>query len=155
MSRSIENFLLDKSIWKSKAPLKVESFVWTTVFPNRINTNDMLQKHKPLIALSPNTCVICCYSSELVSHLFFSIVLLGIIFGASFEIFWENWVSLTSYDLFLFFIKLNSEALGFINKLRFYRNVHFFFAILWCLWLERNTKIFKGISSFDNIWDRV
>ena len=64
-----ERFLLDKPIWKSKAPSKFKAFVWTT-FLNRINTDDMLEKRKPLTTLSLNMCIMCGLDSKLGAHLF-------------------------------------------------------------------------------------
>ena len=55
MSPNRENYLLDKPIWKCKAPLKIKHFVWIL---NKINANDMLQKYMPFTALSPNMCCV-------------------------------------------------------------------------------------------------
>ena len=71
-SPNIDRFLLDKPIWKSKSPSKVKAFVWTAVL-NRINTNDMLQKRRPLMALSPNMCIMCGLDFESRAHLFFAL----------------------------------------------------------------------------------
>ena len=77
----MERFLLHKLNWKFKSPAKVKAFVWTTVF-NRINTNDMLQKHRPIISLSQNMRIMCGLDSKSRAHLFLHCPIE--IFGTSF-----------------------------------------------------------------------
>ena len=48
---------------------KGKSFVWTTIF-NRINTNDVLQKHRPLNNSYPNMCAMCSSSLETMTTIF-------------------------------------------------------------------------------------
>ena len=62
------SFLLDNQFGNPELSRRSKFFVWTTVL-NLAKTNGMLQKCKPLTALFPGMCVICCSSSESVSHL--------------------------------------------------------------------------------------
>ena len=61
------SFLLDKPIWKSKAPSKVKSFNWTVML-NRINTNDMLQVQRPHKAISLDVCVMGRIHNQYLTH---------------------------------------------------------------------------------------
>ena len=56
-------------IWKVKVPTKVKMMVWS-VAHRKINTNDMVQRRRPNMALFPEWCVVCKNASENVDHLF-------------------------------------------------------------------------------------
>lgn len=62
--------LLDEPIWKSKASSNVQVFVWTAVL-NQINTIDMLQKCRPLTAVSPKICIMRGSDFESRPHFFY------------------------------------------------------------------------------------
>lgn len=52
-------FPIAKFIWKAKVHDKVRAFVWTMAF-QKINTNDMLQKSRPGLAISPTVFELLC-----------------------------------------------------------------------------------------------
>lgn len=144
-------FLLDKLIWKSKTPVKVKSFVWTAVL-NKINTNDMLQKRRPLTALSPNWCIMCRSTSESGDHLFLHCSTATLIWNKLFGIFGESWACPLSLNQFL---AMNFRGFGCRKEARTLW-LCLVFAILWCLWLERNARIFQdSFATLDCIWDRI
>ena len=53
-------------IWKAKVPTKVKMMV----AHRKINTNDMVQRTRPNMALFPEWCVVCKNASKNVDHLF-------------------------------------------------------------------------------------
>lgn len=121
-----DSSLLDKPIWKSKTFPKVKSFVWTVVI-NKINTNDVLQKCRLFIAVSPSMCLLYCASSE-TRTIFFYIALLRILFGISFL----GCLARIGPALRICnsFSLLNLGVFAFVKKLRLCYNV-LFFAVLW------------------------
>lgn len=78
-----ERFVLHKKIWTSKAPSKDESFVWSALL-KRINTNKMLEVQWPLIAISPDICVICRSDSVNLLHLFLHCSAVSYLWNSSF-----------------------------------------------------------------------
>ena len=143
--------ILSNFFWKIKAPSKVKAFVWTAVL-NRINTNDLLQIRRPNKALSPNVCVMCFQSAETNSHLFLHCEVARFVWDKLFGIFGEYWVC--PADLGAFFA---NRCVGFgrrkDQKALWYCAV---LAILWCLWLERNDRIFKNKFLPPHLlWDRI
>ena len=150
-SANIERFLLDKFIWKSKSPSKVKAFVWTAVL-NRINTNDMLQKRRPLMALSPNMCIMCGLDSESGAHLFLHCPSARSIWNRLFGFFGESWVCPMDLQQFLL-IKFRGFGSRKEAKILWQSSV---FAVLWCIWLERNARVFNdSFSTIDFVWDRI
>ena len=58
-----------ETIWKSKTPSQVKSFIWPVL--NKINTKGMLQTHKSDKALSHGMCLICCSNSKKVENIYY------------------------------------------------------------------------------------
>ncbi|KAL5769129.1 hypothetical protein ACOSQ2_015912 [Xanthoceras sorbifolium] len=58
------------TIWKAKVPNKVKLLVWSIAW-GRVNTNDLLQKKRPGMALSPNWCIMCKRNLESSNHFCF------------------------------------------------------------------------------------
>ena len=71
-SLNTTSFLIDKPIWKSKAPSIVKSFIWTTML-NRINTNDIWQVRRLYKAVFPDVLHIVQIQNQL--HICFCTVL--------------------------------------------------------------------------------
>ena len=146
-----ERFLLDKLIWKSKSPSKVKAFIWIVVF-NQINTNDTLQKRRPLITLSPNICIMRGLDSKSGALHFSYCPTVRSIWIRLLGISGELWVC--PMDLRKF---LHTKFRGFGSrkeaKILWQSSI---FAVLWCIWLERIARIFNdSFSTIDFVWDKI
>ena len=107
----------------------------------------MLQYHRPLTTLSPNMCLTCCSS-----YLFLHSSPSNYLQNKLFKIFWENWVLPKNLHQFLLII---FKGFNFHKQDKILWKC-WVFAILQCLWVARNARIFKRTSlSLNNIWDRV
>ena len=56
-------------MWNSKVSSKVKAFAWLVTL-KKVNTNDLLQLRRPFKTLSPDWCILCRSSSEIIDHLF-------------------------------------------------------------------------------------
>ena len=138
-SLTITSFLLNKCIWKSKAPSKVKFFIWTIVL-NKINTNDMLQVQRPYTAISPGVCIMCGTSSESVPPLFLHYHVADSLCNTLFGIFGECWVCPATLDQFLL-----TRFLGFGNNKEAKSLWEYsVYATICSIWLERNSITFNN-----------
>ena len=146
-SPCIERFVLDKLIWKSISPSKVKAFVWTTVL-NWINTNDMLQKYKPLIVLSPSMYIMCGLNSKSGAHIFLHCLMWDLFGAGIFSIFEES--RFCPIGLYQFLL---TKFRGFGQckeaKIRWQPSI---FIVLWYIWLDKNSRVFNdSLSTLDFI----
>ncbi|CAN1729686.1 Putative ribonuclease H protein At1g65750 [Linum perenne] len=129
-------------IWGKWVPSKISGFLWQ-VYHGNISTFDNLAKRG---FIGPNLCVLCRAGLESVSHLFF---------GCTFaERIWRSFSSKISI-----FGPTRLEARAFIDGWQT-RNCMVEFelfkkclmhAILWYIWGERNSRIFRDRSSTTSV----
>lgn len=134
-----QKFTLDRFILKPKAPSIVRSSVWTAVL-NRINTNDLLQIVKPKTAIFHNICVMC---MKILNQLH------------AFLIANSLWIRVGLFELSGdFFLSIRFKGFGRRKQVKVLWN-YAFFAIFWCICLDRNAQIFQGLLvSLEMLWDR-
>ena len=120
------------SIWKCSAPLKIEVFAWLVTHDKIFSKANFLRKGWT----GPPHCVFCGHDMETISHIFLhcSVSL------AVCDFFLNNTDCLNTiriYDIFSLFslVKFNLNLKGW-NML--------VLAILWWLWLNRNSMIFRN-----------
>lgn len=115
--------LLDKHIWKSKAPQRSNLLSGLMLLTGlTVNTNDVLQKQRPLTALSPNMYVMCCSSQKNGSHLFLHHSAANSLWNRLVGIFGENQVCPKNLRRFIL-IKL--RGFGFLKMLELFSSVLF------------------------------
>ncbi|XP_059626865.1 uncharacterized protein LOC132269630 [Cornus florida] len=127
-----------KTIWCSKAPLTVAFFVWIVVW-KKILMLDNLRKSGNTIV---NWCCLCKRDEESVDHIFMHCPTAYDCWNLIFDIFGIHWV-------------MPQSSKGLINAWRgclvrshardYWRIVPHF--VWWCIWKERNNRIFKGKES--------
>ena len=71
MDDSTPIFVPSNLIWKAKVPSKVKMMV-RAVAQWKINTNDVIQKRRPSMVLSPDWCVLCKNASKVLTTYFFT-----------------------------------------------------------------------------------
>ena len=88
-------------IWKAKVPTKVKMMVWS-VAHRKINTNDMVQKRRPNMALFLEWCAVCKNTSENVDHLFLHCTVAYFLWSNLYKTFNLSWLAPAScYSLLL------------------------------------------------------
>ena len=139
-----ERFLLDKFIWKSKAPSKVRTFVL-----NSINTNNVVQKRRPLTALSPNMCIMCGLDFESGAHLFVHCPMARSTKNKLFGIFRESGVCPMDLHHFLL-TKL--RGFGSCKDAKILQQ-SLVYVLLWYIWLDKHARIFNdSLLTINLIW---
>ncbi|CAN0858149.1 hypothetical protein LINGRAHAP2_LOCUS7101 [Linum grandiflorum] len=125
-------------IWKKEVPTKVQGFLWL-VFLGRILTLDNLQQRG---LITPNWCSLCNCAAESVDHIFLA---------CTFS--WKVW-SLFSSILSIsgpLHHRMREVVMGwkgmncttnFVDTMGVC-----LYAFCWFIWLERNNRIFRDISS--------
>ena len=138
-------------IWKADVPLKVRFFAWSVVH-KRINTNELFQRRRPYLLLSPQWCIMSKSDSENIDHLFVHCPVARWIWCKLFGIGGESWV-MPDCVAKLFHIKFwglgRSKKAVVIWKCAF-------LAVFWVLWIEKTLRIFDNReSSLVDLWDKV
>ena len=117
-----------------------------------VNTNDMLQLRRSYKDLSPNVCLLCVESSEVVDHIFFT---LPIKFGAM-----AQTIQLGSYGLvpprsICNMMSISYKGLGNMSRGKVLWKLAFL-ALMWVVWWEKNVRIFEDKArSSKGLWDII
>ena len=112
----------------------------------------MLQKCRPLIALSPNICIMWGLNSESSPHLFLHCPMARSLWIRISGIFGELWVCPMDLHQFLL-AKLRGFGSCKEAKILWQSSI---FAMLWWIWLERNSWVFNdSFFTLDFVWDRI
>ena len=117
-------FLID-FVWKSQASFKVKSFVWLVAL-KKVNTNDMLQLRKSYKVLSPDVCLLCMESDEMVDHIFLYCPLSLGLWYRLFNLAHMDWVLLRSICNMMI---VSYKGLGSTNRARCCGSS---LVLLWC-----------------------
>lgn len=129
-----------KGIWCGFVPHRVEIFVWTALL-GRIHTKNRLAR-LGIIPNSEDLCVLC--NSDIESH---DHLLLHCSFSSQL---WASWLDLWNIKwVHPSRIRAAFEHWNPPNKNVFFKKVWTasFFIIIWTIWKERNSRIFKNTSS--------
>ena len=118
----------------------------------KVNTNNLLQLRRPFKTLSPDWCILCRSSSEIIDHLFLHCpIALGLWQRIFLQVGME-WVSpLTICDMMVISLKcfgnsFRERALWRIACL----------SLSWIVWKERNGRIFENTwRTSDSLWDSL
>ncbi|KAM7481515.1 hypothetical protein LguiB_006098 [Lonicera macranthoides] len=140
-----------KMVWKSGIPTKVKVLSWLASL-RRVNTADLLQIKRPYLMISPACCILCKRDYESIDHLVIHCSFASSVWGniskefgvqAAFP---RSWCELLS-------IKWTFRG----NKERSFTLWRCYCkALLWCIWKERNSRIFENkVEDIDKIWDRI
>ena len=143
-------FRFIKLIWKSNIPARIKFFA-SSLYLERINTYDVIQRKRSLMCLSSSWCVMCKKDQESILHLFIQCDFARSLWT---KVFREFGVSSEIPNNFLDLLEgcLNARYNKTIKALW----VCVVWAVLWGIWLERNSRTFFGeyVSVF-NLWDKI
>jgi hypothetical protein len=125
-----------KSIWRTKAPLKVAFFAWSATL-GKILTMDNLRKRQLIVV---NRCCLCNVNGEFVDHLLLYCEVACSLWNAIFRCFGLSWVMPNDVkDLFAcWWLGGNSWSAVIWKMLPL--------CIMRCLWRERNDRSFKNLE---------
>ena len=136
--------------WKLSIPIKVRVFGWLLTL-KKLNTQDLLQRRKLFLSISPNWCVMCRKSSESVNHLFLHCSVAQKVWTVIIQKFNIIWVLPQDVNHLIEgdFLLGREKRTKLLWPLVIY-------AVLWSLWSERNQRIFKDREeSLGNILDSI
>jgi hypothetical protein len=124
-----------KSVWRSKAPLRVVLFVWMAVC-SKILTLDNLGRRGMVVV---NRCWLCVMEGELVDHILHCVAASGL-WNAFFARFGLCWVMPRSVkELFASWWTGGRSRSVVVWKMVSH-------CIMWCIWRERNNRCFEDSS---------
>lgn len=119
---------------------------------NKLNTNHMLQMRRPGKSISPDWCVMCRSHADSHDHMFLHSDSARCLWHNLFGVEAEVWVSPAIVTSFLQ-VKYRGFGKGMNRSILLQCGV---FTILWCIWTEHNSRIFKEKAlSLSLLWDRV
>ena len=153
IARSEEDIIFEpcNMIWKTGIPTKVRVLAWQAAL-RKVNTSDLLQVRRPFQQLSPSWCVMCKSSNESLGHLLIHCPFVYSIwsnFRREFNlisVFPVSWFDLLIVKWYLIGDKKKSKVL--------WRCICM--AVLWCVWKERNARIFEDKEeNEEKVWLRV
>ena len=124
------------TVWKSSIPNKVQIFAWQLAL-KRVNTADGIQRLNPHISLMPSLCPLCVKACEDGEHLFLECPVA--------EAAWKwlfHKLGLFSVPDTIAGLLCIHESQGFNSKWVAAAKVGVL-SSLWCLWTERNKRIFN------------
>jgi len=118
----------------------------------RFNTNEMIQRRRPSLFLSPQWCIMYKRKYETTDHLFLHCPMAWWLWHRLFSIGGESWVFPDCVSrMFL----INFWGLGRRKKVGVIWRCAFL-AVFWVLWIERNSRFFyKREPSLVELWDKV
>jgi hypothetical protein len=123
-----------KKVWRSRAPSKVNFFIWTVAL-GKILTTDNLRKRRLFVL---DWCGMCKRDGESVDHLLLHCPIAQEFWDLAFSMFGLSWVMPRRVmDLLHCWPGLTKQKAGDIWRL--IPN-----CIMWCLWRERNSRCFEG-----------
>lgn len=121
------------AIWNDSYPKKIKLFRWETSHL-ALNTHDKLQRIMPYMCLSLYWCPLCKQHSESIGHIFVSREFSTKIWTRILNIFGLSVALPTDMPLLL-----ASTLIGHrLNNEKRCIWLHFIWALLWTLWIERN-----------------
>jgi hypothetical protein len=122
-----------KKVWRSRAPSKVNFFIWTAAL-GKILTTDNLRKRRLFVL---DWCGMCKRDGESVDHLLLHCSIAHEIWDLVFSMFGVHWVMPRRVmDLLFCWPGLPKQKAGDIWRLIPH-------CIMWCLWRERNARCFE------------
>lgn len=122
-----------KSIWRTKAPLKVAFFAWTAVL-GKILTLDNLRKKRVIVI---DRCCMCKMNGKTVDHLLLHCEVARALWYAILSRFNLSWVMpLRVIDLFACWWTGGRSRSAVVWKM-------VLCCLMWCLWRERNDRQFE------------
>nr|XP_025628682.1 uncharacterized protein LOC112721872 [Arachis hypogaea] len=135
----VTSYSFTRAIWKGFVPPRIELLSWFVLI-GRVNTKDRLRRLR-VIDQHDTLCVLCSKSEETVFHLF-----LGC------DITWQVWCAWYAFgrswcspgNLKEHFESWINMAIWKVERKRWFLG---FFAVVWTIWLERNSRLFRNHSS--------
>ncbi|KAM7469441.1 hypothetical protein LguiA_007624 [Lonicera macranthoides] len=138
-------------IWKTGIPAKVRVLAWLAAL-RKTNTADLLQIRRPFQQLSPSWCIMCKGSYESLDHLMIHCPFVHYIWSNIrrefnlISVFPGSWYDLMIGKWCFRGDKKKTKVLWRCN----------FMAVLWCVWKERNARIFEDKEeNEEKVWQRV
>ncbi|XP_058776307.1 uncharacterized protein LOC131650620 [Vicia villosa] len=130
-------FILLKVMWELKIPPKIKVFAWR-FFIEKIPSKDELLK-RGVTSILNKDCVFCGNHPEVISHLFFNCHVVKEIWKNMYG--WLGIKEVLNGVNFLDFGVIQDKVKNANHRLKI--NI-VWIAIIWCIWLMRNSIIFKG-----------
>lgn len=126
-----------KCVWVSGSPSKVAFFVWTAILGRILTLDNLIRRGHILV----NWCCLCCGEAESVAHLLVHCPVthrLWMLVVATFGLAWVQPVSVMEV--------LQSWMGGRVGRRRRKAWLLSSHCIVWLVWLERNRRVFQGVS---------
>ncbi|GMP72532.1 hypothetical protein CsSME_00030528 [Camellia sinensis var. sinensis] len=126
-----------KCVWVLGTPSKVAFFVWTAMLGRVLTLDNLIRCGHILV----NWCCLCCGAVESMDHLFIHCPVsspLWMLVVATFDLAWVQPASVQAV--------LHSWAGGRVGRRRRKAWMLASHCILWLVWLERNRRVFQGLS---------
>ncbi|QHN76497.1 uncharacterized protein DS421_19g644380 [Arachis hypogaea] len=137
LSDKITSYSFTNSLWRGLVPPRIELFGWF-VLVGRVNTKKRLIRLGVAIH-SDDLCVLCNKESESVEHLFLRCDITWKVWCTWLRSFGRAWVfPKTMKELFVSWTGMNTK------KQERKSWMIAFFAVIWNIWLERNTRVFNN-----------
>jgi hypothetical protein len=121
-----------KSIWRTKVSLKTAFFVWLAALEKILTMNNLRKQHVFVV----DTCCTRKRNEESANHLLLHCEVACALWSTFFSCFGLSWVMPRVANLFACWWTSSSTQSAAVWKM-----VHS--CLLWCLWKERNDRIFK------------
>ena len=138
-------------IWKVGIPPKVKVFAWLASW-KKVNTCDSLQKRRPNLNISPSWCILCKNGGENIDHILLHCNFTRYVWNKVVEDFEligampSSWYGLLCMEW---------QFRGNKKKSKFlWRSCCL--ALAWCIWQERNARIFEDkFSEAAEVWCKI
>jgi hypothetical protein len=126
-----------KELWRTRAPNKCRFFIWLSIL-GRCWTSDRLFRHG---LRDDNVCTLCCQGAESVDHLLLQCVFSREVWFKAFgRVGWQHLTPVAEDTFALWWVQSCKRVLkdrqGVFDS--------FVVLIAWCLWCERNARVFRG-----------
>ncbi|KAM7480816.1 hypothetical protein LguiB_005399 [Lonicera macranthoides] len=144
-------FVPHKFIWKTGIPPKVKIFGWLASW-KRVNTGDILQIRRPYLAISSSWCILCKQKGESIDHILLHCNFTGYMWNKVGEVFGSIGAKPSSWRDFL---SMEWQFVGNKKKSKLMWRCCCL-ALAWCIWQERNTRVFEDKSNeAAEIWLKI
>nr|XP_025703058.1 uncharacterized protein LOC112803815 [Arachis hypogaea] len=136
----VTSYSFTRAIWKGFVPPRIELLSWFVLI-GRVNTKDRLCRLR-VIDQHDTLCVLCSKSEETVFHLFLGCDITWQVWCAWLHAFGRSWCPPGNLkDHFESWITM---AIWKVERKRWFLG---FFAVVWTIWLERNSRLFRNHRS--------